>query len=199
KIVEETAEPSLVEDNKIEYTEQEVSSKRWLWPVIGTAICVEIAAIWFLNPIAYDSQISKEKVVATGQNNSNEGKTVNEQNAVETPTIETSVQDSLNLIATKPVTSEIDNTSSLVREQGRFEIIIAAFKTMQEAEEYVKITNSKGYQVHILKNNRANNLNKISYSSFQNEKEAEVALAKVRKELNAEAWLWENKRSNINN
>jgi len=198
KPVEETTEPSFVEDN-IEYREHETSSKRWLWPVIGTAVCVVIAAIWFLNPIKIDNQVSTEKVVATDQNSSDEGKTITEQNTKETPAIESSVQDSLNLIATEPVIQEVDNTSSLVREQGKFEIIIAAFKTMQEAEEYVRITNSKGYQVHILKNNRANNLNKISYSSYPNEKEAEIALAKVRKELNAEAWLWENKRSNINN
>src|SRR5690606_29274741 len=61
KVVTEVAEPSFVEDNNLDYTEQEgSSSKRWLWPVIVTAACVVIAAIWFLNPIANDSQVNKE-------------------------------------------------------------------------------------------------------------------------------------------
>lgn len=203
KLTKVTPPPSLVEDEEMEYNEQELPSRRWLWPVIGTAICAVIAAIWFLNPGLTKSTNSRDLIVNNVGDRNEKANTVNavpEQNAAQEPAIESVMQDSLNPIVSATEVPDIEKISDLIREpKGRFELIIAAFKTMHEAEEYVELTNSKGYQVYILKNNRANNLNKISYSSFQNEEEAEKALAKVRKELNAEAWLWENKRSNINN
>ena len=82
----------------------------------------------------------------------------------------------------------------MVREpSGRFEIIIAAFHTMEEATEFVERTNAKGYDVYIIKNQRANNLNKVSYASFNTEREVNEAIAKVRKEINPDAWIYKNK------
>jgi cell division septation protein DedD/nucleoid DNA-binding protein len=84
--------------------------------------------------------------------------------------------------------------AAMVREpSGRFEIIIAAFHTMEEATEFVERTNAKGYDVYIIKNQRPNNLNKVSYASFDTEREVNEAIAKVRKEINPDAWIYKNK------
>lgn len=88
----------------------------------------------------------------------------------------------------------VSQAAAMVREpSGRFEIIIAAFHTMEEATEFVERTNAKGYDVYIIKNQRANNLNKVSYASFNTEREVNEAIAKVRKEINPDAWIYKNK------
>jgi len=186
----------LAAETEIETT----SSKRWLWPVIGTAVCVVIAAFLFLKP-ASDSEISK------GDETAINNPVDSQKSAAILPTPIDSIQESVNLsvqdtLETENLAASLSDEKSgptIIKEsKGRFEIIIAAFNTMKEAEEYVSKTNAKGYQVYILKNNKPSNLNKISYSSFQNEQDAAVALAKVRKELTPDAWIFENKNIKIN-
>jgi len=192
--------PPVIENVLAETEIETTSSKRWLWPVIGTAVCVVIAGFLFLKP-ASDNGVSKRNETAT--NNPVDNKT----SVAALPAPADSIQKPANISAQAPAEtgtpaltlSEEESGSTMIKEsKGRFEIIIAAFNTMKEAEEYVSKTNAKGYQVYILKNNRPSNLNKISYSSFQNEGDATVALAKVRKELTPDAWIFENKKIKIN-
>lgn len=176
-LVEEAVIGDPIEESVLQVTEPS-STRRRLWPAIAVAICVLLAGFWFLRaslqqPI--NDPIIEEKVAITP--------------VVATPdTIES--EDSTTIVSEEIVPQVADEP------QESFEIIIAAFNTMKEAQEYVARTNAKGHQVYILKNNRPSNLNKISYSSFKTEKEATLALAKVRKELASEAWIYKRKKNN---
>jgi len=189
--VEKTPSAPIVNNNSLEDIEQETSSKRWLWPVFGIAICVLIAGIWFLNPVSTNSTSKVEEVLT--------------KNQLEKQTVKGPAQESDEINAQNPI-QEIQEpiveepTEGIIREStGKYEIIIAAFNTMEEAKDYVAKTNAKGYNVYILRNNKPSNLNKISYASFQHDQEANEALAKVRKELTPDAWVFENKKTKINN
>ncbi|TCK85751.1 SPOR domain-containing protein [Albibacterium bauzanense] len=186
-----------VEESTIneEYLEQESNSKKWLWPVLALVICVVAAAFWFLNP-----NFNFANLTNTAESGSN--KQVIEQPVTEAPATAATQSTDLSTQAplsesTEQVTPDPVNnnpSASLVKEaQGRFEVIIAAFNTMEEAEAYVNRTNAKGYNVYIIKNNNPGNLNKISYGPFQTAEEADQALIKVREELTKEAWVFENK------
>lgn len=175
--------------------EQESNPKRWLWPVLALVICGSIAGFWFLNPnFNFSNLTNTVEVVPNNQ--------AIEQTVTEPPAQSTDInsqplpsESTEQIIAQDPVSN--DPSEGMVKEaQGRFEIIIAAFNTMEEAEAYVNRTNAKGYNVYIIKNNNPGNLNKISYGPFQTAEEADQALAKVREELTKEAWIFENKNKN---
>jgi nucleoid DNA-binding protein len=172
-----------------EELEEERSSRKWLWPVLAFVIVAAIAGFWFLNPnfdinglINKTGSVSNTQTVEEVTEPPAQSTDVNAQAQVSEP-IEQVIQ--------SPVT---DVSESMVKEvQEGFEIIIAAFNTMEEAEAYVNRTNAKGYNVYIIKNNNPGNLNKISYGTFQTASEAEEALTKVREELTKEAWIFEKK------
>lgn len=196
-------EPPLasISDNELEDLQQENSSRRWLWPVIGVALCVLIAGIWFLNPIQNATKDSNNgnkqasNLQESGKSSDSISPTANATNQIsETETANSAMDSNL-----PDGSASGGNTDEILRApSGRYEIIIAAFDTMTEAKDFVGKTNAKGYNVYILQNNRAGNMNKISYASFNTAAEASESLLKVRKELASEAWLWENKNYNIN-
>jgi len=178
-----------------EYPEQESTPKKWLWPVLALIICAAIAGFWFLNQnLNFPNLTNPTETVPSNQ--------VIEQPVTETPASATgqstdiSTQTQPSESTEQPMPDSVTNPSaSMVKEaQGRFEIIIAAFNTMEEAEAYVNRTNAKGYNVYIIKNNNPGNLNKISYGPFQTAEETDQALVKVREELTKEAWIFESKK-----
>src|SRR5690606_11852269 len=59
--VESTVEPGIHEE--LDDLTREGDSKRWLWPVIGVALAIIIAGIWFLKPM--QSQVN---LVVTSRN-----------------------------------------------------------------------------------------------------------------------------------
>lgn len=85
-------------------------------------------------------------------------------------------------------------TSPIASDEGDFEIIIASFRKIDEAEAYVHTMKNKGYELRIIIPNRAGNLHKISYGAYPTKDEALVELRKVRKDLVAGAWLFEHSR-----
>lgn len=205
EVVEEKEEEVVlpVLEPVIEDTQEEkASSNRWLWPSIGAVACLILVGIWILQSANRDKQLVEPKPVEAVQSaeiNPLEDTTQMTTANLDSPgTTETLLQDSTVLDSASKSNEEV--VSKLVKvPEGRFEIIIAAFNTIQEAEEYVTNTNAKGYDVYILKNNRSSNFKKISYATYQTEQEATKALVKVRKELNPDAWIWENKRVKNNN
>lgn len=71
-----------------------------------------------------------------------------------------------------------------------YEIIIASFKTLQEADEYVNRMNKKGYGMRVIDSKMPGNRKKVSYSSHLKEDDAYRELARVQKQLVADAWLF---------
>lgn len=184
-------EPATYEED----LEEETSSRKWLWPALALIACVAIGGFWFLNPNFNFNDLLKTNKLITSNNQ------ITEQATVETSAVQPNEIKSQAPESTEPIIQNTDSlllstpSEGMLREsQGRFEIIIAAFNTMEEAESYVNRTNAKGYNVYILKNNNPGNLNKISYGPFQTAEEADQALAKVREELTKEAWIYESKK-----
>ncbi len=182
-------EPVIIEED----IEEENTSRSWLWAILAIVVLGSIAGFWLLNPNSNSENLTKTP------------ETVPEKQAIEQTLTETPVQStdlSTQTQPSDPTEQAVQNptsepSESIVKEaQGPFEIIIAAFHTMEEAEAYVSRTNAKGHNVYIIKNNNAGNLNKISYGSFQNAAEADQALAKVREELTKEAWIFKSKNKN---
>lgn len=171
--------------------EQEANPKKWLWPVLALLICAAIAGFWFLNPnFNFTNLTNTAEVVPNNQ-------AIIEQTVIEPPAQSTDLNAQTQALeSTELAQDPVSNPSEgMVKEaQGRFEIIIAAFNTMEEAEAYVNRTNAKGYNVYIIKNNNPGNLNKISYGPFQTAEEADQALVKVREELTKEAWVFASKK-----
>lgn len=167
-----------------------VSTRKRPWPAIAVAVCVVFAGFWYLKPSLQqpiNDPVVEEKIELTPVMTIPDSVSNDSLNIAAAPVLEDST-------AVPTQQSNVANTIS--EPQESFEIIIAAFNTMKEAQEYVERTKAKGHQVYILKNNRPSNLNKISYSSFKTEKEATLALAKVRKELAPEAWIYKRKKNN---
>ncbi len=71
-----------------------------------------------------------------------------------------------------------------------YEIIIASFKTLPEADEYVKRMNTKGYSMRVIDSKMPGNRKKVSYSSHLKEDDAYRELARVQKQFVADAWLF---------
>lgn len=187
-----------VEESAIneEYLEQESNSKKWLWPVLALVICAVVAGFWFLNSNLNFADLTNTAASVPSKQAIEQPLTEAPASAAATQSTDLSTQaqpsESTEQIIQDPVNN--NPTEALVKEaQGRFEVIIAAFNTMEEAEAYVNRTNAKGYNVYIIKNNNPGNLNKISYGPFQTAEEADQALIKVREELTKEAWVFENK------
>ncbi len=178
--------------NDIEEIEQGNNYRKWLWPVIALIICATIAAFWFLNPNFKTSNNTNTTEVATDNQGTEQKITERPNQSVELNAQTQPIEPTEHLI---PESDTNNLSANMVKEaQGRFEIIIAAFNTMEEAEAYVNRTNAKGYNVYIIKNNNPGNLNKISYGPFQTAAEAEQALVKVREELTKEAWIFKSKK-----
>lgn len=182
-------ESVIIEDD----IEEENTSRRWLWAVLAIVALGSIAGFWLLNPNFNSENLTKTPETIPD-------KQAIEQTLTETPAQSTDLStqaqpsDSLEQAVQNPAS---EPSESIIKEaQGPFEIIIAAFHTMEEAEAYVNRTNAKGHNVYIIKNNNAGNLNKISYGSFQTAAEADQALAKVREELTKEAWIFKSKNKN---
>lgn len=74
---------------------------------------------------------------------------------------------------------------------GNFEVIIASFRKLDEAEAYINTMRVKGYELRLIQPNRAGNLNKISYGAYGTKEEALNVLRQVRKDLVSGAWLLE--------
>lgn len=199
---EELADPaeSLVEPVEYEQLDamtQEGDSKRWLWPVIGVAAAIIIAGVWFLKPLQKPINNSVNTENEMVENQSQEIPTDSVASATEISENTELNADSINTLSPNASGGEVN---AVVRKPTKkYELIIAAFETMAEAKEFVEKTNAKGYNVYILQNNRAGNMNKISYASFNTSAEASASLARVRDELTSEAWLWENKNYITNN
>src|SRR5690606_7298339 len=190
-IVETPIDP--IPSNDLDDLESERDSKRWLWSVIGVAICVIAGGIWFLNPRMGNKTELSYQSAATQATETN-------ADSVSAPTTQNAVDEATDTSTAAGASVSATNPDEVIREpSGRYEIIIAAFETMAEAKDFVAKTNAKGYNVYILQNNRPGNMNKISYASFNTSAEASASLSRVREELAREAWLWENKNYNINN
>ncbi len=71
-----------------------------------------------------------------------------------------------------------------------YEIIIASFKTLPEADEYVNRLNKKGYSMRVIDSKMPGNRKKVSYSSHLKEDDAYQELARVQKQFVADAWLF---------
>src|SRR5690606_39209080 len=156
---------------------------------LALIICTVVGGFWYLNPnfnfatLTNTAQVIHDNQAITEQTTV-EPSTQHTELSTQTPLSEPTEQVDQNLLNNNP-------SEGMVKEaQGRFEIIIAAFNTMEEALAYVTQTNAKGYNVYIIKNNNPGNLNKISYGPFETPEEADKALAKVRDELTKEAWIF---------
>src|SRR5690606_31790077 len=137
-------ESVIIEDD----IEEENTSKRWLWAVLAIVVLGSIAGFWLLNP-----NFNSENLTKTPETTPD--KQAIEQTLTETPAQSTDLStqaqpsDSLEQAVQNPVS---EPSESIIKEaQGPFEIIIAAFHTMEEAEAYVNRTNAKGHNVYIIK------------------------------------------------
>lgn len=72
--------------------------------------------------------------------------------------------------------------------QITYEIIGVAFNTRAEAENYVRVMNNKGHYAKIVDRMPGSKL-KISLGSFSTDKEAQIELIKIKRDLNKDAWV----------
>jgi len=168
------------------------SSRSWIWLATALVIIGFIIFAWFwYKPGGLSGD---EKTAATVGALREPNQADRSSLATNLPADTQTVAEPATVPADSSAATPVNTTESLVRvPSGRFEIIIAAFHTMEEATEFVERTNARGHEVYILKNNRSNNLNKVSYASFDTEREVNEAIAKVRKEINPDAWIYKNK------
>src|SRR5690606_22265727 len=84
----------------------------------------------------------------------------------------------------------VKTTTGLPPGTVTYEIIIASFKTLPEADEYVNRMNKKGYSMRVIDSKMPGNRKKVSYSSHLKEDDAYQELARVQKKFVADAWLF---------
>ena len=167
------------------------TSRSWVWLIVAILAAGALFAwMWYSSP---EKNQGEKATLSTLDNAPGRSKPAGESAGMPSPADTQKTESTVapdDSVAVAPVSQE----ANLVRApSGRFEIIIAAFHTMEEATEFVERTNTRGHNVYIIKNNRPNNLNKVSYASFDTEREVNEAIAKVRKEINPDAWIYKNK------
>lgn len=75
-----------------------------------------------------------------------------------------------------------------LKSQITYEIIGVAFNTRPEAENYVSLMNNKGIYAKIVDQMPGSKF-KVSLGSFATDKEAQIELIKIKKDLNKDAWV----------
>jgi septal ring-binding cell division protein DamX len=70
-----------------------------------------------------------------------------------------------------------------------YEIIVASFKTMQQAADFVKEMKTKGVQLRAIESLQPRNRKKVSYGSYATKEEAYRDLPKVQKTIEPTAWV----------
>lgn len=71
----------------------------------------------------------------------------------------------------------------------RYEIIVASFASLRQAEKYVDEMKGKGHQFTVMDSRMPGNRKKVSWGSYPSEEEANAVLRKVQKEFEAGAWV----------
>lgn len=69
-----------------------------------------------------------------------------------------------------------------------YEIIVAAFYKKTEAEEYIRMAETKGMKAKIVEN-IPGKMHKISMGTFKDEESATRELDRIKKEINKDAWI----------
>lgn len=158
----------------------------WVWPIVAI-LTFAIATLWYLNsqqlinkdsPVLVDTNI--EPIIDSNGIANTEVKEISDNNIV----------DSLLSKDTENAEDEIP-----IKTEISFEIIIASFGKLGDAEKYVENMNTKGYKLRILENKNPGNLYKISYGSFVDEVSAQLELNTVRETLSKDAWIYKNKNN----
>ncbi len=200
KLIEPSkVEPELIiernDEEEIEETSlpvQEFEPKgrpiNWLWPVLIILAIALAGAFWFFKPQKWVS----EEIPALVESDKNAviPDTDTSLNPQTDKLIGQDTSSTLTIKSTEPIVEEIP-----VQPETSYEIVIASFGKLSDAEKYVENMNAKGYKIRILENKKTGNLYKVSYGSFIDESKAQLELNKVRETLSKEAWIYKNKNN----
>ena len=185
--VDNTEEPEALENettpvnDEVEEEGYEPESNRsWLRWVL-------VLLLLGLGGYAYYWYTQNQGKVAPSKNIQNTREKMVSTDTLTTSQVDSSVQDSLR----SNTQADLPELVHKAPGEGDFEVIIASFRKLEEAQEYIVAMRAKGYQLRLLQPRRAGNLNKISYGAYPTKEEAIQVLRAVRRDLVSGAWLFE--------
>jgi len=162
-------------------------SSLWIWMVVLLCI-LGVGAFWYIR--YYNQNAPVQSVAQPSRLDSTQAAV----QAMRTDTVPDSTKQAVILppdssIAQAPPSSE----GPLVQQYSKthpYCIVLASFKTMDFAIKQAEYFRSTGIAAYVLESNMPNNRKKICYGRYVTAEEAKADLAKVRKEISEEAYIY---------